>query len=134
MKSKIIKGIQQEPHFQSEIKIIFVIEGSLEATVKQTKYKLKKNDIILFNSCVCHAVSAPKDTIVCVVSYSCELICKVTSKDDCIFSCNSVIEDNSNYKELREIFRQIVYQYVYKHKTDCLKDSLLYKLLNCRKL
>ena len=49
-----------------------------------------------------------------------------------VFLCNSVSDTQSSYNELRNIFQELVYQEVRQtRKTECLKESLILKLLDC---
>lgn len=133
MESRITRGeIQEKLHYQPETEVIFVIKGHIEATVSDKVYILNKNDVIVFNSGLLHGMNVDRDAIICVVCYSYNMLSDIVHKDDCLFYCNSVADDIHSYRNLREIFREIVYQHVVlPHKTQCLLHGLLYKLLDC---
>lgn len=133
IESKIVRGgIKEELHYQPETEIIFIIKGEVKAVIKDKKYVLKENDIIVFSSGVLHGIDADKEAIMCMVHYSYEMLSSIIHRDDCIFYCNSVADDIRSYRKLKEIFLEIVYQHVVMpHKTQCLLQGLLYKLLDC---
>lgn len=129
---KIVKGIHESAHFHPEMELIFVIEGNMTAEIRDKRYHLKKEDLILMNSGVTHSLEAFQDTIFCCVRYSYEILSEVMENENCIFTCNSVNDTERNYEELRKICRELMYQYVKQtHSTQCLLKSLLFKLLDC---
>lgn len=129
---KIVKGIHESAHFHPEMELIFVIEGNMTAEIRDKRYHLKKEDLILMNSGVTHSLEASQDTIFCCVRYSYEILSEVMENENCIFTCNSVNDTERNYEELRKICRELMYQYVKQtHSTQCLLKSLLFKLLDC---
>ncbi len=129
---EISKGQKEVMHFHPEVEIVFVIEGCLRAKIKDSKYKLKKEDIILFNSNIMHCIASEDETILCCIKYSYQTLTEIMQIENIAFLCNSVSDTLSSYHELRNIFRELIYQEVRKtRKTECLKESLILKLLDC---
>ncbi len=130
---KIVKGeIQEKPHYQPETEAVFLIKGHMQATINDTEYTLKENDIIVFSAGLLHRIHADREAIMCIVCYSYKALSDILHRDDYTFYCNSASDDIHSYRKLREIFREIVYQHVIMpHKTQCLLQGLFYKLLDC---
>lgn len=121
---KIVKGIHESAHFHPEMELIFVIEGNMTAEIRDKRYHLKKEDLILMNSGVTHSLEASQDTIFCCVRYSYEILSEVMENENCIFTCNSVNDTERNYEELRKICRELMYQYVKQtHSTQCFEPQ-----------
>ena len=59
---EISKGQKETMHFHPEVEVIFVIEGKLRAKIKDFKYELKKDAIILFNSNIKHSIECGDET------------------------------------------------------------------------
>lgn len=132
MEFKIIKGIQEVSHIHPEVEIVFVVEGSLYVEVKNSTYQLKKEDILLINSGLKHKLESSLDAIFCCVRYSWQLLMDMLGNGNAGFFCNSVEDKEHFYGELRQIFRELVYQDIQRpHKTNCLKESLMFRLLDC---
>jgi xylan 1,4-beta-xylosidase len=128
---QIKKGIKEKRHLHAEIEIIFVIEGQVKVEIKDTEYKLEAEDIILINSSIMHSLECEDEAIICYVQYPYQMFSKIIKNANCIFSCNSVSNTEHPYEELRNIFHELIYHDVQQlHRTDCLKNSLLYKLLD----
>lgn len=119
-------------HFHPDIEVDFVVEGELCVSVKDTGYHLKKDDFILMNSGILHAVkSETKETILCCVKFSCGSVAEMSGEESVLFFCNSVEENGQKYHALRKILHELVYYQVQRpHRTACLKRSVLYKLLD----
>ena len=129
---EITKGQKEPLHFHPEVEVVFVVEGSLSAKIKDSKYELKKEDIILFNSNVMHCIKGGDKTIICCIRYSYQALAEMTRTENIAFLCNSVSDAESSYYDLKNIFRELIYQEVRQaRKTECLKESLLLKLLDC---
>lgn len=129
---EISKGQKETMHFHPEVEVVFVIEGSLRAKIKDSKYELKKDDIILFNSNIKHCIKCGDETIICCIKYSYHTLTEIMQIENFVFLCNSVSDTQSSYNELRNIFQELVYQEVRQtRKTECLKESLILKLLDC---
>ena len=128
---EISKGQKETMHFHPEVEVIFVIEGKLRAKIKDFKYELKKDDIILFNSNIKHSIECGDETIICCIKYSYQILTEIMQIENIVFVCNSVSDTQFSYNELRNIFQELVYQEVRQtRKTECLKESLLLKLLD----
>lgn len=120
-------------HFHPDLELDFVIQGDLCVTVKDTIYNLKKDDFLLLNSGILHSVKgSTEDTVICCVKFSCHSVAEMAGEESVLFLCNSLEGNEPKYQEMRKVFHELVYYLVQRpHGTDCLKRSILYKLLDC---
>lgn len=124
---------QTNTHFHPEVEMDFVVSGKLQVTVKDKTYLLGKEDFILLNSGLLHSiVSKTPDTAICCVKISCQSIARMSRKESPLFNCCSGEKDSPKYHEIRKIFHELIYTQVRQpHQSPCLKQSVLYKLLDC---
>lgn len=129
----LVRNLNELRHDHSEIEIFFIMEGSAQVTVKNQSYELEQEDIVVVNSGELHSVESSMNCIICDIHISCRKILELTGENTCIFECNSRIDITRSYSSIRTVMREVIYQYIKREpgKTDCLKISALYKLLDC---
>lgn len=131
MNYKIRTATEEDWHFHTELEFIFVIEGEIELEMQGRSDRLKKHDVVLINSGTRHAIHVPDKAILCVVYYSWQMLSTMLGGEDSVFACNSAADHKRSYLKLQAIFQQLVYHAVSrKHKTACIEQSLLYRLLD----
>lgn len=132
---EIVKSPRETSHFHPELEILFVIEGNAIVVVKSTKYKLKKEDILLVNSNTPHTIESMENTIVYRAYLSWKFIGRIVSYRNVLFDADRIFQEISENRvetDLKQIFRELVFQYVrVPGKTRCMEVSLMYQLLNC---
>lgn len=122
---------EEDWHFHPELEFIFVIEGQIRLEMQGRNDLLKKHDVVLINAGTQHAIHVQEKAIVCVVNYSWQLLSTMLGGEESVFACNSAAEHKRSYLKLQAIFQQLVYHAVSrKHKTNCIEQSLLYRLLD----
>lgn len=131
MQYKIKTVAEEDWHFHPELEFIFVIEGQTRLEMQGRNDLLKKHDVVLINAGTQHAIHVQEKAIVCVVNYSWQLLSTMLGGEESVFACNSAAEHKRSYLKLQAIFQQLVYHAVSrKHKTNCIEQSLLYRLLD----
>lgn len=124
------KGIRNEVHWHSEMELLFVISGTLGVVTGEREVMLGESDLLLINSGIRHSVVG-EDTMFCLVKYPWRLLSEMIDGGSRVFICNSAEDREHSYGSLRNIFRELIMQYVRpERRTDCLIDSLLLRLLN----
>lgn len=128
----ITRQLDQSMHFHPEMELVFVIEGTVEATVKDKTCTLSREDFLLVNSGLSHRLKCPRSSIACTVSISCRTIAEASGEESNLFFCSSLEGTEPRHQELRRILHELVYTKIKKKRsTSCLKRSVLYKLLDC---
>lgn len=133
MDVRLQKNENHETHFHPDVELYFVVKGALTVTIKDSSWRIPKDQFILINSGLAHSVkSESPDTVSCCAVFSCRSIAEMAGEESSLFYCNSTVENDPKYHEMRRIFHELVYTQVQRpHKTPCLKQSVLYKLLDC---
>lgn len=132
MNYRVQKAISKEENIQTELLIIFLLEGEMTLRYQDEKYQMKAEDIILINPGISYEVESARDALYGVASYSMRLTTTVLESRNMIFYCNSVVDEGHSYQDLRDIFFQMTAEYTSKaHQTNCYLDSLMLKLLDC---
>ncbi len=122
----------EEERIQTEMLLIFVLEGSMTIVYQEENFQMKAEDIILINPGLGYEIKAANDALYAVASFSMRLMADILKRRDMIFYCNSVVDEGHSYQDLRDIFFQLTAEYVAKsHSTDCFLDSLMLRLLDC---
>lgn len=128
---QIIRNMDEDMHLHPEVELLYVMDGELEVTVHEKEYRLKRNDVILINSSLRHAAVSGGKNILCRVAYDYQVITDMVRHANSIFLCNSVIDQEKSYEQLRELFQELVYlEVLYPHKSESYRYSLLYRLLD----
>lgn len=119
-------------HFHPELEILFVMQGEIQLTMSGLKQTLKKEDVVLINSNVLHSVRGIGGTLVGRARFSRQVISGIMRNERIGFLCNSAADHTHSYYEVRSIFHELIYLNVRgNHRTTCMQDSLLYRLLDC---
>ena len=122
----------EEERIQTEMLLIFVLEGQMSLRYQENEYRMNQEDLILINPGLSYEIKSAKNAIYAVASFSMRLMADILKRRDMIFYCNSVVDEGHSYQDLRDIFFQLTAEYVAKaHSTDCFLDSLMLRLLDC---
>lgn len=131
MDLSLSRGLSEAAHLHPELELLFVVEGQAQVQFGTEHRTLGKEDVLLVNSSLSHSVSAHAGTILFHLRYAPQLLTQLLGGQAVYFQCDSVGDRSRPYGELRQLLREAVYQYVQQRKTDCLKFSALYRVLDC---
>lgn len=131
MELEISKTSKGDRHFHPELEVLFLIDGQADVRIKDSMYTMKNEDVIVINSGVMHEIRCRENSIICAAKYSYSLIAEVLENRNSIFLCNSVIDTEKDFHKIREIFHDLIFQYIRQsHKTVCYQNSLMFMLLD----
>lgn len=132
MNYRVQKAVAKEDNIQTELLLIFLLEGEMTIRYQEERYQMKAEDIILINPGVSYEIENTRNALYGVASFSMRLTTSVLENRHMIFYCNSVVDEGHSYQDLRDIFFQITAEYTSRaHQTNCYMDSLMLKLLDC---
>lgn len=121
-----------EQNIQTELYLIFLLEGELTIRYQDEKYRMKQEDIILINPGISYEISDAGNALYAVASFSMRLTADVLQSRYMMFYCNSVVDEGHSYQDLRDIFFQLTAEYTSRaHQTNCYLNSLMFRLLDC---
>lgn len=122
---------ETKTHYHENFELLYVLNGHLSITVEGEDYTLKQKDLIIINYNRKHKYIGSEDLFLArfVISYS--KVKELLSSDMILFWCNSTLEKNESYDEMRRIIGQILNQQVtINQKNQIYKMSLYYQLLH----
>lgn len=128
----ITRRCGQPNHFHPELELCFVIDGTVEMTVKDRSYQLEREDFLLVNQGVTHKLSSPSGALVCAIRFSAPLVARLSGQEINLFLCSSLEAYGPAHQELLGILREAVRNEARPpRKTEGLRLSILYRLLDC---
>ena len=128
-------AIQQKMHGEERMElamqIFYVVSGGARMTVRNRKYRMGLEDLILVNGMEPYELETEPDGVICTVAIDYSLISRMTADSAVVLSLNSLDIPNRPYADIREIFREIVYFEVFgENWIRCRRMSRLYELLD----
>ena len=127
MSYHVQKAVSREENIQTELLVIFLVEGRMTLKYQDESYQMKAEDIILINPGVSYEIEGTRDALYGIAAFSMHLLTAVLQSRYMIFYCNSVVDDGHSYQDLRDIFFQMTAEYTLKaHQTNCYLDSLMF--------
>lgn len=127
---EIVSECEEKEHFHQDIEILYLLEGSIELNINDEKWRLSKGDIFLINANKVHTIKVKEEILLCKIYIDYFTISKVLKKDNIIFWCNTLVENDKEYDKLKYIINSILKEDVSKKdKNSFLQKSLKYSLL-----
>lgn len=127
----ICKDIDEKTHQHTDVEVLYVIDGSIDVKIKDYAFTMNKDDVLVINSSIQHSISSREKNIVCSIKYDYQIMVHILKKPNSFFLCNSAVNKEQSYLSVQKACRDIIYQEaVANHKTDSLKYSYLYQLLD----
>ena len=102
-----------QAHVDSDLELLYVMEGSINVIVEGKSYLLEKEDVLLVNALKEHSIRRARENgdenLVCCIRISHSFLGAYTGKRRLLFWCNSVMEsDSSVYVQLRKTLNNIL--------------------------
>jgi len=118
-------------HFHENIELLYVLHGKMEITVEEETFALSPDDMIVVNSNKSHSFRGSSDLFLGRFILSYQEISELIEQNIILFCCNSVIDKNEAYTEMRNLITQIFNQYLQTDTNNHIYlQSLYYQLLH----
>ncbi|WP_160689666.1 helix-turn-helix domain-containing protein [Clostridium sp. C2-6-12] len=115
---------------QKNMEFLFVLKGELKVIINNQKYKLSESDVLLINNGDVYELYGEEENIVLSMQIDNDFFNNVMRGEQSLFLCNSSIDENENYNDIRKILSKIIYEYsIKKNRYDFKVMSLLYDLI-----
>ncbi|RDU24096.1 GH39 family glycosyl hydrolase [Anaerosacchariphilus polymeriproducens] len=101
----------QVPHFHQYIELIYVLEGEILLQVENEEFEMKADDIIIINANKKHSYQAKMEVLLSCFRINYQKLSLLLNTSQILFWCNSIIDKNKAYDNLREIMKRIFNQY-----------------------
>ena len=97
------------PHWHQSVELLFVLSGNAEVTLKEKKFNLVEDDIILINCYDIHSVHSQK-CVLAVFQINLSMFNeKVINEHSLRFHCNSsTTKDKTKFNQLKRILAQMI--------------------------
>ena len=117
-------------HFHQSIEIFYVLEGNCEVVVQDRIYQAHPEDLIVINANKKHSYQSKEDVLIGYVEIDFHLLEELLGTNRLYFWCNSVLDRNAAYDDMRAILKNIFSQYFEKGGFgEVVLQSLYYRLL-----
>ena len=101
----------ENTHFHQSIEILYVLEGDPEITVQDKLYQAHPEDIIVINANKKHSWRSSEDVLIGCVEIDYRILGDLLGSDRILFWCNSVLNKNAAFDDMRRIMKKIFSQY-----------------------
>lgn len=91
-----------------DIDIVYCLEGKINIKVDGLEYTLNNDDVIVINSMKNYEIYDVRQAIYVILTIDYYELKKLINDTNKIFVCNSIIEDNETYANLKNIIKKIL--------------------------
>lgn len=120
-------GTFQNTHFHQNPEIIYILEGEAEMQMESEHYEMKKGDILLINANKRHSIKAGKEDLLFADFYiNFSMLAEILGTNQILLWCNTVIDKNEAYKQLRDVLNRILNRYYEREKEGALYLNSIY--------
>ena len=125
----ITKG-EISTHYHQNPELFYVLTGELNVQIDDTKYPLRKGDILLINANKRHLMIGSEDLLGARFEIDFHLLAEEMGTMQLMFWCNTVADKNAAYDDLRKILERILERYFERDQKGALYlNSLCYEAL-----
>ncbi|MFV0362661.1 MAG: GH39 family glycosyl hydrolase [Suipraeoptans sp.] len=107
-------------HLHKSIELLYIIEGDVQVVVEENIYNAKPEDIIVINTSKKHSYQADSDVLIAYFEIDFNQLCEILNTNQLLFWCNSVVDKNGAYDDIRRVIKQIFNQYYNKSEQGAL--------------
>lgn len=126
------KGNLKQANSQTEMILLFVLEGKMTIQSLDEIYPMSKEDILLINPGIHYEIMKEEEALYSVASFSLKFLSDILKSRNTMFYCNSVIDETHSFQDLKNLFYELTVEFTSRHhKSDCYMHSLLLKVLDC---
>lgn len=129
---EITDETQESEHFHQDIELIYVLEGEVDVLMEPENTHLCSGDILVVNANKNHAIKGSQGMLLAKLMVSYETVGDIVGCIDSIFWCNSTLDENEHYEELRTTIRKLLAHYTSSggNVVDFGHISLCYRILD----
>lgn len=131
MQFYFITDSETATHYHQNPEIFYVLRGKLEIRIDDKSYEMKQGDIILINDNKRHTVMGDENLLCARFEIDFHLLAEHMESLQLLFWCNTVVDKNDAYQDLRRILDRILMRYFEKDdKGAFYLNSLYYEALH----
>lgn len=128
----VLNTLTDKENIQSNLLLIFILEGKMKVRYLEEEYQMSKEDILLINPGINYEIMDIEDVLYGVATFSMKFLGEILRSRNMIFYCNSVVDESHSYQDLRNLFYELTVEYTSRaHQSSCYMNSLLLRVLDC---
>lgn len=117
-------------HYHENFELLYLMNGRLTVTVGEDSCAMEPGDMILVNASRKHSYQSGGHVLIGRFSISYGKVRELLGQNTVLFWCNSSMDRNGAYEELRRIIAGIFNQFVNGGRNQILLNSLYYQMLH----
>lgn len=126
MQFYFITNAEISTHYHQNLELFYVLAGELEIQIDEQEFYLKQGDIILINANKRHLMTGKEGLLGARFEIDFHLLAEHMGSLQLLFWCNSVVDRNAAYEDLRKLLEQILSRYFEKDDKSALHLNALY--------
>jgi len=117
-------------NIQKNVEFLFILKGELRVGINNQKYKLVESDVVLINNGDVYEIYGGEENLVLSMQIDNEFFSDVVKREQSLFLCNSHLNENEHYDDIRKILAKVMYEYSNReYGYDFKIMSLVYELI-----
>lgn len=126
MQFYFITKAEVSTHYHQNPELFYVLSGELDIKIDDQKFHLTKGDVILINANKRHEMCGHDNLLAARFEIDFHLLAEHMESMQLLFWCNTVVDKNEAYGELRSVLDQILDRYFEKEEKAALHLNALY--------
>lgn len=119
-------------HTHPEIELFYVLDGSVVFSMEERQCRLQQDDFLIVNSESRHSWSSDDEVLSACLHISAHELARLLKQNLVVFWCNSAVEQNEQYRQVRSILKKIFSEHFKgTYRDEIYLNSLYYELLHC---
>lgn len=113
-------------HYHQNPEFFYIMKGLLEVKIDDKTYEMRQGDILLINANKRHTVIGKEGVLAARFEIDFHLLAEYMGSMQILFWCNSIVDKNDAYDELRRVLDQILARYFERDEKRALYLNALY--------
>ena len=105
---KFAKLTKTSTNIKKNVELLLLIKGELDLVLNNKRYRLFENDIVLINSGDVYQIEGENLVLSLKIDY--DFFRKTVKREPSIYICNSSIDENDSYEDIRRLMSRIMYE------------------------
>lgn len=132
LRIEISDKMREEKQIHQSVTLLFALEGKLDVSVENKISHMKEEDILIINAGKHYSYQAATSVLFMILHIDYQMLSEKMHSSEVVFWCDSSIDKNTRYDELRALIRTMLNHYVevkdYSESFCCLSDG--YAIIN----
>lgn len=113
-------------HYHQNPELFYILRGTLEVKIDDKVYELRQEDIVLINANKRHTMTGKEGILAARFEIDFHLLAEYMGTMQLLFWCNTIVDKNAAYDELRKVLDQILARYFERDEKGAFDLNALY--------